>query len=660
MNDNDIKNFQNFLREQKVNGDNVEYTHTSFGQPWGKYFISDDKLCKFINLYKKALTYYINSGVDDIPLHITEKPKKVGPIVINLNFKINSKDRGYHNEHIEYIVGKFNNTIKEYVKTSDKNMEAFVFEKDSPTYVSKQNNYRDGMHIMYPHIAIHASLRYRIIELVQNEIKNEEKLTDIGFINSYEDIFNKGSVLKNGWLMYGSRKNNEDRYKLTHIYNDKCIETNHNIYSPDELVVLLDIRQYDPEDITPLREQYCNDNFNNEILNIYHKYHADPDKYNKKKKFMLINSSCDDTIDGLDNEIDKELQKSEYKPLWTDDENKQVLELVKQNKSIDEIAEIVKRTPKNVKYQLNRLAYEYHTRDKLSIDDVSVLVGLPLEDTREYVTKRWTYDSYNNNTFNVDEISKSTNTSKEDIYKYLTIIQKRLNKKNSKLNVNDDTIKSSIKMPIMVGKKWTEEENEKLLKEIQEKKSIDEIAELHQRMHGGVRSHLKELAYKFHCNDNKSIKEISELTGLPESDITLYFAKKENYQISKADRTTDATENENKPQKTNINKLENEQIITKLAEIESNINNLMENQNMILNMLKHNISYTNKITEEIPKQIQKKIMVKGRKSECDQEPIKSVNKISNSTDNKNKSLENSKQENDNKSVKNVHNLFVVM
>lgn len=288
-NDNDVKNFLTFLEEMRVEGEGVEYTHTAFGAPWGKYNVSDENMGKFINLYKKALNAYINHGIDENSsewkLHITEKPKRVGQLVLDLDFRVNNKDRKYLEGHIDYIVGKVNTTIKKYVRTADKNIEAFVFEKEHPTYDNKQDNYKDGIHIMYPHIAIDASLRYKIIESLQNEIEREGTLDDIGFINKYDDVFDKSIVLRNGWMMYGSRKYNGQKYNLTHIYNDKGIETKHDIYSHDELVAMLYVRQYNAEDVMPLKDEYNNDKFNKELVDIYQKYH--PDKQKKKKTILI-------------------------------------------------------------------------------------------------------------------------------------------------------------------------------------------------------------------------------------------------------------------------------------------------------------------------------------------------------------------------------------
>ena len=663
-NDIDVKKFLNCLTDYRVEGEYVEYTHTAFGTPWGKYNVTDENIGKFINLYKKALNAYINSGEDESNwnLHITEKPKQVGQLVLNIDFRVKDKDRKYNEEHIKYIVTKFNNIIKKYINTTNKNIEAFVFEKDCPTYDNKQGNYKDGIHIIYPHIVIDVLLRYKFIEIAQNEIETEEVLNDIRFINKYDDVFDKSNVLRNGWMLYGSRKYKGQKYDLTKIYDHLGV-IKHDIYSPDELVSLLYLRQYEPDDCMHLKDQYNNNDFNKELTNTYNKYH--PEKQ-KKKKLILI-----DLYDEIDDKSNKEIndQQSSNEPIsisdsdicdkppwlnWTDNENKQILDLVKENKSINEITKIVNRTLKNVNYQLKCLAYSFYTKDKLSIDDISVLVGLTKDDVREYITKRWIYDSYkNNNTIDVDEISKLMGATKADVYKYMTPIVKRIDK--YKKNNKDDISDASIKMPSMRGQRWTEEESEQILKEVKDGKSNDQISEIHQRTYGGIRCHLIQLAYKFHYNDNKSIKEINELTGLSESCIAYYFSKKESYVLSK-NKSEDITKDVNQTvQKKYVSKSNNTQLVTKIAEIESNMIILMKNQNIMLNMLKNNVTITNKTIEDVPKQIQKKIIVKGKKPELTNDEL--VSKISTSVDNKTKLNQNLKQTND---TKVVTNHFVVV
>ena len=68
--------------------------------------------------------------------------------------------------------------------------------------------------------------------------------------------------------------------------------------------------------------------------------------------------------------------------------------------------------------------------------------------------------------------------------------------------------------PARVGKAWSEEEVVQLLQNIRKKKGVDEIAKIHERSEGGIRSRLGELAADYHFNDNRPMEEIQKFTGL--------------------------------------------------------------------------------------------------------------------------------------------------
>jgi hypothetical protein len=68
--------------------------------------------------------------------------------------------------------------------------------------------------------------------------------------------------------------------------------------------------------------------------------------------------------------------------------------------------------------------------------------------------------------------------------------------------------------PARLGKSWSEEEVVQLLQNIRKKKAVDEIAKIHERTEGAIRSRLRELAADYHFNDNRSMEEIQKFTGL--------------------------------------------------------------------------------------------------------------------------------------------------
>lgn len=81
--------------------------------------------------------------------------------------------------------------------------------------------------------------------------------------------------------------------------------------------------------------------------------------------------------------------------------------------------------------------------------------------------------------------------------------------------------------PSNLGKKWSSEEENLLLEELNENMDINIIAEKHKRTLGSVRSRQKEIAYKMFIQ-NTSITEIMNKTKLNEIQIREFIEKKHN------------------------------------------------------------------------------------------------------------------------------------
>jgi hypothetical protein len=83
------------------------------------------------------------------------------------------------------------------------------------------------------------------------------------------------------------------------------------------------------------------------------------------------------------------------------------------------------------------------------------------------------------------------------------------------------------KYPARMGKKWEQEEVQKLLASIKEKKPVSEIATEHERTDGGIYAELRKLAADYWFKDKKPMEEIIGLTGLPKEDIELAIKRRE-------------------------------------------------------------------------------------------------------------------------------------
>ena len=128
--------------------DQIEASHTSMGPPFGKYYIPDEKLSKFHNIYHH---HVFDNKLD---CHLVERHQNIGPIIIDLDFKYkidpdnNTPQRLYTTEIVEkFLILYFQEMVK--VLVLDKNEEhlthrledlrsAFVFEKKKPSINPKK------------------------------------------------------------------------------------------------------------------------------------------------------------------------------------------------------------------------------------------------------------------------------------------------------------------------------------------------------------------------------------------------------------------------------------------------------------------------------------------------------------------------------------------
>jgi len=245
---------------KKKTGLNLPATHRSMHNPTGNFNIPDDSVGKFNKLYTDAVL----AGYSP---HIVEVHKEYGPIVIDFDFVQTNDDskRLYTNKHIIKIIKIYNELIEKYISCDKLDICAYVTEKNVPTL--RKSEYHDGFHIMYPFICTKPSLQLILRDKLIEKIKETKLLEDISFTNTLDNVVDKSVIYKNGWLMYGSRKNPYyDPYELTYIYH--C--ANNKIFN-----VLFPGDQKDPMTIKQIIKDTSIRKFDESDLNL-HSSKVDP------------------------------------------------------------------------------------------------------------------------------------------------------------------------------------------------------------------------------------------------------------------------------------------------------------------------------------------------------------------------------------------------
>ena len=188
------KNIENYLNKFRVTGSDVKYNYISMDLDFkGKFYINNNDLEEFYKIYAES--------VKNKKLSIGERPQDYGPILIDIDLKINTEkydgNRLYNNEMILLIIDTYREALKNYLKLDDYELYASIFEKRKPTI--KDNFIKDGFHIIFRNITAHYKLRYVVRNYVVEKLK-DNYIFKI-FNESIDKIIDKCIIHTNCWLL---------------------------------------------------------------------------------------------------------------------------------------------------------------------------------------------------------------------------------------------------------------------------------------------------------------------------------------------------------------------------------------------------------------------------------------------------------------------------
>jgi len=248
---NHFSKLLSFLKEHRVESGS-QSTHTSLFNPLGVFFIDEKENTKFCRLYRNALE-------DNADLHLTEKHKSFGPIVVDIDMKytVELPNVRIYSSIIIELVRLYIQVIEKYLVVKDEEMLAFVFEKSAPT--QKEKEFKDGIHIMFPNICAINQLQHIMRKDFINQVNALDLFNKLPLINEVDDIVDKAVVEANNWLMYGSKKPNSNKYILTRIYNRDLEQQDIDEFSQGDLLEICSIRKFNEHQLTQYKEGYSTD-----------------------------------------------------------------------------------------------------------------------------------------------------------------------------------------------------------------------------------------------------------------------------------------------------------------------------------------------------------------------------------------------------------------
>jgi len=152
---------------------------------------------------------------------------------------------------------------------------------------------------------------------------------------------------------------------------------------------------------------------------------------------------------------------------------------------------------------------------------------------------------------------------------------------------------SKKELPTKAGKKWTEDEDNMLLQELDKNMDIDSIAKAHNRTIGSISARQNTISYNMHLKKTP-IDEIVKKTKLSEKQVTDMIAKKETYDSQKKKEVKEKEKKEEKkegkkertPPRERRERKEIKQDVNLINEMKNEINELKNTIGKLVDIMK--------------------------------------------------------------------------
>ncbi len=208
-----------------------EITHTKIGSKehnifGASYTINNND--EFLSCYFKQLKLGGNFYFTEKQLDSDDRM-----LVVDLDFRYNStiKTRQHNEDTIKDIIYLYADKINEIYNFPDNSeIKAFVMEKPNVNIVTfycagdddcvNPNYYtKDGIHIIFT-LKMKTEEQMLLRKKMINHLKDIDIFDNLKLTNSYDDVFDEG-ITKGciNWQLYGSKKPNNEAYKLTYTYD---------------------------------------------------------------------------------------------------------------------------------------------------------------------------------------------------------------------------------------------------------------------------------------------------------------------------------------------------------------------------------------------------------------------------------------------------------
>ena len=174
------------LRNAKLTGKEHEPTHTCMAG--GSYYVTSSMFDDFMDSYTEA----VEKGV---PMHIVERHRYIGPVVIDIDLRQKNGERLYDDLEVTEFVKLIYKELAKLVVVPAESV-AYVLEKPEPRE-GKGGVYKDGIHIVIPDVVTQPSVQYEVRKKILAGILPFDN-TAKPYTNTPDDIYDKAVIKTNG------------------------------------------------------------------------------------------------------------------------------------------------------------------------------------------------------------------------------------------------------------------------------------------------------------------------------------------------------------------------------------------------------------------------------------------------------------------------------
>jgi len=259
----------NFLERKRVTVAGETHTHMTSGLGplgSGKYFIGDDDLDEFYNLY------YHYFGIHGHKFWMIEAPyPALGPCRVDLDFLYPpGTDKNLHTQdQIVKFAREYVMALKNFLIVNDE-VEVYIMEKQLPVKKTNKNGEVRGMaggvHLMIPALRTNKYVEIATRNIVLTKMSDMFEGLELAESDWSKVYDNAVAQRSSGWTMYGAAKPEGLPYIITYrVFVDESGNTRIDetpVRFTVELLKKLDIRERDSANETPMtdaaKQKYSN------------------------------------------------------------------------------------------------------------------------------------------------------------------------------------------------------------------------------------------------------------------------------------------------------------------------------------------------------------------------------------------------------------------